>query len=355
MSASLQSIALIQGGGAMNLMPITSIPQAMPCLFFIPDNPSLSGSINTQISADSVQSIAPEIHREKIAEYLQASLSDNSKRAYLSDVAHFMTWGGSIPATPETVAGYLVAHAKTHSNSTLTRRLVSISRAHTTQGYASPVKTDLVKSTLHGIRRVHGIAQHQVSPTMKSDITAMVDNLPGLIGLRDRALLLVGFAGALRRSELVAINCTDISFVEQGMTIHIRRSKTDQTGEGRKLGIPYARGRHCPILAIKQWMSTANINSGFLFRPVTKGGKVVDVGLSAEAVANIVKKRAQAIGLDPAKYAGHSLRAGLVSSAIQAGIPAHRIQQQTNHKSLDMLSRYIREVNLFVENAGGIL
>ncbi len=302
-----------------------------------------------------MQITAPKIHHAKLTQYLQASLSDNSKRAYLNDVRHFLAWGGSIPSTPDQVAGYLVAHAETHSNATLTRRLVSLSRAHTSQGHASPTKTDLVKATLHGIRRVHGTAQHQVSPILKVDIMAMVDNLTGMIGVRDKALLLIGFAGAFRRSELVALAGADLSFVEQGLVIHIRRSKTDQTGEGRKVAIPYARGRHCPVLALKHWLSTAEISDGPIFRPITRHGHVQQSALSTEAVALIVKKRAQAIGLDPSQFSGHSLRAGLATSAAQAGVSAHKIQQQTGHKSIEMLSRYIRDANIFVDNAGSIL
>jgi integrase len=183
----------------------------------------------------------------------------------------------------------------------------------------------------------------------------MVENLTGLIGLRDKALLLVGFAGAFRRSELVAINCTDIEWVDQGMVVHIRRSKTDQAGEGRKVGLPFARGRHCPVLALKQWLEAANITSGFLFRSVTKHGHIGEAALSREAVAVIVKKRAQAIGLDSAKYSGHSLRAGLVTSAAQAGVSNWKIKSQTGHKSDAMLTRYIRDSQIFVDNAGGIL
>ena len=319
------------------------------------DNSQLSEARNADGTPDFVQITAPEIHHAKLTQYLQASLSDNSKRAYLNDVLHFLAWGGSIPSTPDQVAGYLVAHAETHSNATLTRRLVSLSRAHTSQGHASPTKTDLVKATMHGIRRVHGTAQHQVSPILKVDITAMVDNLTGMIGVRDKALLLIGFAGAFRRSELVALTDADLSFVEQGLVIHIRRSKTDQTGEGRKVAIPYARGRHCPVLALRHWLSTAGISDGPIFRAITRHGHVQPSALSTEAVALIVKKRAQAIGLDPSQFSGHSLRAGLATSAAQAGVSAHKIQQQTGHKSIEMLSRYIRDANIFVDNAGSIL
>ncbi|MFH2140169.1 MAG: site-specific integrase [Pseudomonadota bacterium] len=317
------------------------------------DKNLLSDPNNAGSAVGSVQLTALENKHDKLAEYLQASLSNNSKRAYLSDIQHFLNWGGKIPATSDVVAQYLVAHAESLSNATLSRRLVSIGRAHTSQGFAAPTKSELVKATLHGIRRVHGTAQHQVSPILKADIIAMVENLNGLIGLRNRALLLVGFAGAFRRSELVAVNCTDVSFVEQGMIVHIRRSKSDQTGHGRKIAIPYARGKCCPVFALKEWLAASQISSGAIFRPVTKHGLIQECALSPDAVAHVVKQRALAAGLDPSNYSGHSLRSGLVTSAAQAGVSANKILQQTGHRSLDMMTRYIRDANIFVDNAAG--
>jgi integrase len=317
--------------------------------FLTSDNTPFSESKN-----DSNQhQIAAQTLDATVAGYLRESLTVSSKKAYQCDLAHFIAWGGTIPATPEALARYLAAHAATHSNATLTRRLVSISRAHTSQGYDSPASSDVVKAVLHGIRRVHGTAQRQVSPILKADITSMVENLSGVIGIRDKALLLVGFAGAFRRSELIEINCTDIEWVEQGMVIHIRHSKTDQCSEGRKVAIPFARGRHCPVISLKQWLAAANITSGFLFRAVTKHGHIGESALSPEAVAIVVKKRAHAIGLDPTKFSGHSLRAGLVTSAVQAGVSSWKLKAQTGHKSDAILSRYVRDANIFIDNAAG--
>ncbi len=289
----------------------------------------------------------------QVIEYLKASLSDNSRRAYRADIEHFISWGGSIPTSPEAIARYLAEHGGKLSNATLSRRLVSISKAHTAQGMPSPTTSELVKATLKGIRRVHGTAQHQASPILKADIAAMVENLSGIIGARDKALLLVGFAGAFRRSELVALQFTDIEFVEQGMVLNIRHSKTDQVGAGRKVAIPYARGKHCPVLSLKSWLEVAAITSGPIFRSITKHGLISEAALSSESVAVIVKKRAVAVGLDPKNYSGHSLRAGLVTSAAQAGVSSWKIRQQTGHKSDAMLSRYIRDANIFVDNAAG--
>lgn len=293
--------------------------------------------------------------QESVGELVHAALSDNSRTAYQADLRHFLAWGGSIPCPPETVAHYLAAHAGQHSVATLSRRLVSIGKAHTSQNLASPTKSDLVKAVMKGICRTHGSAQRQVAPAIKEDVLAMVSGLTGIKGIRDRALLLVGFAGAFRRSELVSLTVEHVEFAKQGLLIQIPRSKTDAEGRGRRVAIPYARGAVCAVHALQAWLEASGITTGLIFRGVTRHGKICDDGLTPQAVALVVKERAQAAGLDASKYSGHSLRAGLVTSAAQAGVPAHKIQQQTGHKSLEMLSRYIRDANIFVGNAGSIL
>ena len=289
----------------------------------------------------------------EVAGYLQASLSDNSRRAYRGDLAHFLAWGGVIPAAPERVATYLAAHAGKNGVATLVRRLVSIGKAHLTQGYPSPVESELVRATMRGIRNTHGSAQRQVAPALKEDVLRMVSGLAGVKGVRDKALLLVGFAGAFRRSELVALTVADIEQAKLGLVFLLRFSKADQEGQGRKVAIPFARGAVCPVLALQQWLEISGITEGPIFRPVSRHGVVADVALSAQAVALVVKERAKAVGLDPTKFAGHSLRSGLVTSAVQLGVPSWKIRQQTGHASDAMLARYIRDANLFVDNAAG--
>jgi len=251
------------------------------------------------------------------------------------------------------VAQYLAAHAGQHAVATLARRLVSIGKAHTTQGMSLPTDNELVRATLRGIQHTHGSAQRQVAPAVKEDVLAMVANLNGVKGVRDKALLLIGFAGAFRRSELVSLTVADIEQAKQGLVIHLRRSKTDQDGRGRKVAIPFARGAVCPVVALQEWLETSGISEGPIFRPVNRHGAIADAALSAQAVALVVKERAKAVGLDPERYAGHSLRAGLVTSAAQLGVSSWKIRQQTGHASDAMLSRYIREANIFVDNAAG--
>lgn len=321
-----------------------------------PTTDQLSSSDSQKFAAnctgknDLVQSIA---RTDAIEKYLQASLANNTRKGYQSDLAHFLAWGGTIPATPETVCQYLAAHVGTLSPATLNRRVVAIGRAHTSQGLESPTKSDLVKATLRGIRRTVGTAQRQVAPATKEYLLAMVEGLGGTKGIRDRALLLVGFAGAFRRSELVAIEYRDVEFADQGLVINITRSKTDQEGQSRKVAIPYARGATCPVLSLKAWLEVSGIADGPIFRSVTRHGRIIPKPLSTQAVAEVVKHRAATIGLDPSKYSGHSLRAGLVTSAAQAGVSSWKIRQQTGHKSDAMLQRYIRDSQIFIDNAAG--
>ena len=315
-------------------------------------NQHVISAINCTKSPPPVQSIALS---EEVNQFLHAALSNNTRRSYQSDLVHFIAWGGVIPATNNMLSEYLAAHANSLSTATLARRLVSISRAHTSQALESPAKSDLVKATFRGIRRIVGSVQRQVSPVLKSNLLEMVAELRGKKGTRDRALLLIGFAGALRRSELVGIQYTDIEFVEHGLLIHLRRSKVDQEGKGRKIAIPHARGAVCAVQALKEWLAISNITEGALFRPITRHGHIYNAVLSAQAVAVIVKERASAIDLDASKFSGHSLRAGLVTSAAQAGVSSWKIKQQTGHKSDAMLNRYIRDSQIFIDNAAGAL
>ena len=299
---------------------------------------------------DSVQLIAQKMDYEK---YIHAAVSDNTRKAYQADLEHFMDYGGTIPSTPEIISQYLAKHAISHKAATLSRWLVSINKAHTSQSLLSPTSSDLVKATLRGVKRTVGTQQRQVSPILKNHLLEMVVNLSGLKGIRDRALLLIGFAGALRRSELVGLTFNDIEFVEQGLIVHLRQSKTDQIGIGRKIAIPFARGNVCPVLAFKTWLKESKIIEGPLFRPITRHGRIEKTNLSTHAVAIIVKERVKAIGLDVSKFSGHSLRAGLVTSAAQAGVSSWKIRQQTGHRSDAIVAKYIRDAKLFTDNAAG--
>lgn len=289
--------------------------------------------------------------QQKVREYLAASLASNTRTAYQNDIAHFMQCGGVIPATPESIAAYLAMIAQTLSVATLTRRVVAIGRAHSTQGLISPTKSELVTATLRGIRRINGSAQRQVAPLLKTDMMHMVQGLTGMKGARDKALLLTGFAGAFRRSELVSLQVEDVRFVHEGTVIRLRRGKTDQNGLGRDVAIPYVKGRHCPVRALQAWLTRSGIVTGALFRRINRYDHVMAQGLTPQSVALIIKQRAAVIGLDPTIYSGHSLRAGLVTEATSSGVISWKIRQQTGHKSDAMLQRYIRDSQQFVDHA----
>jgi integrase len=314
-----------------------------------PDNLPLSQAKNDPISADMALD-------ENVRSYVREAFSDNTRRAYRADLLHFQTWGGTIPATPELVARYIADHGGKLSAATLGRRLVAISKAHTSRGLQSPCATDLARATLRGVRRAHGVAQRQAKPLLVQDLLLILDRLGTKPkDLRDRALLLLGFAAALRRSELVDLDVSDIQDVPQGMVINLRRSKTDQDGEGRKIGIPYARGRHCPVHALREWLSGASITEGPAFRPVDRHGRITPERLSTQAVSEVVKSRIRVLGHNPKDYSGHSLRAGLATSAALAGLSSWKIRQQTGHASEAMLGRYIRDGELFRGNVAGNL
>lgn len=293
--------------------------------------------------------------------YIDAATAPNTRRAYRSDWEHFARWCAahgfsSLPATPETVALYLGALAAVAKVSTVQRRLTAIAKAHRAAAYDTPTKSEAVHLTMRGIRRTHGVAPTQKAPAVLADLRAMLGVLPdNLIGTRDRAILLLGFAGAFRRSELVALDVGDLAFGERGLTITLRRSKSDQEGEGAKKGIPF--GRHtltCPVTAVRDYMDMSHVSDGPLFRPVNRHGQIGENRLGGKAVALVVKRAAQAAGLDPDRYAGHSLRAGLATAAAAGGAQERDIMRQTGHRSVQMLRRYIRDGELFRDNAAAI-
>jgi integrase len=293
---------------------------------------------------------------DDVASYVRDSLAENTRRAYVSDLRHFESWGGGIPASAETVATYLAEHADRLSVATLVRRMTSVSKAHDAYAVPNPTRSELVRATMRGIKRTRGCAQREAKPLLRDDLLLVLDAMgDGLKATRDRALLLIGFAGGLRRSELVGLDVGDIERVRQGIVLHLRRSKTDQDGHGQKIGVPHGRTRWCPVAALAAWLTASAINEGAVFRPVDRHGRAHDIRLSGEAVSLVVRERVAAAGLDPAPYSGHSLRSGLATSAAQAGVSTWKIRAQTRHASDVMLGRYIRDGQLFTDNAAGAL
>jgi integrase len=290
-------------------------------------------------------------------ELIRNGKSPATIRAYRWGWRHFVTWceengREALPASPETVALYLAGTEASAKIASLQLRLVAIGQAHKTARLPNPAADELVTAAWQGLRREKGTAPLQKAPAMKSDLKAMVETLPdSLAGIRDRAILLVGFAGAFRRSELVALDMADVEFTTEGMVITVRRSKTDQEGQGHRKAIPMGLNGCCPVRALRRWLEASGIEGGPLFRGVDRHGHLQPERLSGQSVALVVKKAAAAAGLDATNYSGHSLRAGLATSAAAAGASERAIMAQTGHRNVQMVRRYIREADLFRENA----
>lgn len=310
----------------------------------------------TNTSTDRVQRALATL-TAKAEGYAESGKAGSTRRAYRADWQDFIEWTAwrglaSLPAEPTTVALYLAALAEDGKRpSTIERRRAAIAFAHKEHGEISPTHHAIVDEVIAGIRRELGAAQQGKTPAVTADIRAMVAGLSGdLRGTRDRALLLLGFAGAFRRSELVALDVEDISESEEGLLVTIRRGKTDQEGRGRLVGIPFGKQAvTCPVRAYRDWRHAAGIATGPLFLGVSPHGKLLG-RLSDKGVARTVKRAAEAAGLDPTRYSGHSLRAGLATSAASAGAFDRDIMRQTGHKRVETLYRYIRKENLFTDN-----
>ena len=285
-----------------------------------------------------------------VAGYSAAAQSDATTRSYDAGIRDFKLYGGTFPATPTMVAEYLAFMAGSLAVATLQHRLIAIHRAHIDLGLPSPVMHSLVKRTMQGIRRTLGVKQRRVTALVKDDLLEMMVHLDRQMPMRaarDKALILVGFAGAFRRSELVGLQYEDMTHFDSGVELLLRRSKTDQEGAGRTVFIPYARGSRCPVEVLKIWLVLAGIASGPLFRPINRHDQIVgNKALTPQSVALIVKASVRMMaGDDAAKnVAGHSLRAGFCTEAAMSGLQSYQIREQTGHCSDVTLARYIRPI-----------
>jgi site-specific recombinase XerD len=279
-----------------------------------------------------------------------------TRRAYRSDWQHFADWCAAhalqaLPAAPMTVGLYLTAHEAALAMATLTRRLSAIALAHRMAGHAFDTKQAAIRDVMRGLRRAKGVAQRHAealtTPLVRRVLATCASDR--LLDVRDRALLLIGFAGALRRSELVALDVADVTVAPEGLRLTLRRSKADQDGAGEVIAIGRTGTATCPVAAYEQWLTRAGLASGRAFRAVDRHGHL-GPALSTRAVAQIVQRRAAAAGLDASAFSGHSLRAGFATSAALHGIEERVIMRQTRHRSSAVLRRYIRDGDLFQRN-----
>src|SRR3990167_5319953 len=268
--------------------------------------------------------------------YQIAATSDNTRRAYQSDIRHFQNWGGQLPSTTEGVLRYLHAYAEILNPRTLARHITAIKQWHRYQNFTDPTQSPIVAKTLTGIARIHGKPKEKAAPLLPEHLIKITEYLSAqntLATMRDNALLQMGFLGALRRSELVEIKMDHIQWKPEGIEILIPKSKTDQENTGQYCAIPNGNEKLCAVRALKEWLNKAKINDGFIFRRIYKGDKISDTNLTSDAVNNILKQHAQAAGIENAvDFSSHSMRRGLATTASRDGVSIPAIMRQGRWK-----------------------
>lgn len=303
----------------------------------------------------------------RVRQYLEAAHSPNSVRAYLSDWMQIQKWAEEgdrrvWELEPADIAEYIVVMADNDARvSTIDRRLATIAKAYRAKGLNDPTKNELVRQTLRGIRRTDERPKRQMRPLELPQLQAIVLGLKGAaIDRRDRALLLLGFAGGLRRSELAGLKFEQIEHCEMGFWLYLKHRKSDQEGKGTRIPIPFGRySETCPVKAVADWgigiLGPLELGDRpecpYLFRPINRHGTIQSRPLAGRDISRIIKRRVAEIGLDPDLYGGHSLRAGLVTEALSRGAPEWVVQRQTGHASTAMLSTYNRRGDHFELNA----
>ena len=294
---------------------------------------------------------------------LQSSKASNTVRAYKSDFKDFGLFCAqngfkSLPSEPKIVSLYLT-HLSTRDMkmSTIKRRLVSIGVIHKLKGHYLDTKHPSIIENIMGIKRRKGSVQNGKKPLLISNLKALINVIDEqkkeeIKKIRDRSIILIGFSGGFRRNEIVSLDYEDLDFVEEGLKINIRRSKTDQFGEGFKKALPYFdSSEYCPVVSVKKWIDVSKIKSGALFRRFNKGSKISENRLTDQTVALLIKEYLGLAGIDNKNYSGHSLRSGFATTAAESGVEERSIMAMTGHKTSEMVRRYIKEANLFKNNA----
>ena len=294
---------------------------------------------------------------------LQSSKAKNTIRAYKSDFNDFSLFCAqngfkSLPSEPKIISLYLThLSTKDAKMSTLKRRLVSIGVIHKLKGHYLDTKHPSVMENMMGIKRRKGSNQKGKKPLLINDLKLLINvidkyNHEEIMRLRDRSIILIGFSGGFRRNEIVSLDIDDLDFVSEGLKINLKRSKTDQFGEGSVKGLPYFDNvKYCPVLSLKKWIEISKIVSGPLFKRFSKGSKLTDNRLTDQTIALLIKKYLKLAGIESKNYSGHSLRSGFATSAAESGAEERSIMAMTGHKSTEMVRRYIKEANLFKNNA----
>jgi len=293
---------------------------------------------------------------------LQNSKATNTVRAYKSDFKDFSLFcvqNGfkNLPSDPKIVSLYLThLSTKNIKISTIKRRLVSIGVIHKMKGHYLDTKHPLIIENLMGIKRRKGTVQKGKKPLLIKDLKAIIDiinqeQIEDIKKLRDKTMILVGFSGGFRRNEIVSLDVDDLEFVYEGVKITVKKSKTDQFGEGFIKALPYFENElYCPVISLKRWLNISKITKGSIFRRFTKGSNLSNNRLTDQTVALLIKEYLKLAGIDSSNYSGHSLRSGFATSAAESGVEERSIMAMTGHKSTEMVRRYIKETNLFKNN-----
>ena len=302
------------------------------------------------------------LHEETLNN-LQSSKANNTIRSYRSDFKDFGSFCAknnfkSLPTDPKIVSLYLThLSIKDAKMSTLRRRLVSIGMIHKLKGHYLDTKHPIIVENIMGISRKKGNYQRGKKPILINHLKAIIDvidkqNTTEIKKIRDKTIILIGFGGGFRRAELVSINFEDLEFVPEGVKIIIRRSKTDQFGEGMTKGLPYFTNQtYCPVQHLKKWLEISNIKSGAIFRKFNKGISLSDNRLTDQTIALLLKNYLNIAGIENKNYSGHSLRSGFATVSAESGADERSIMAMTGHKTTQMVRRYIKEANLFKNNA----
>jgi len=307
-------------------------------------------------SATAVDSrINMPVLEEKYRQYLQAATSDNTRRTYRSAIRHFEKWGGKLPSDRETITHYLVDHAETLNPRTLEVRLTAISQWHQFQGFSDPAQDSTVRKTLKGIRRTHGKPKKKAQALRLQDLAIMIRYIeqqpPSIKKTRDKALLLIGYFGGFRRSELVSIEVENLKWEPEGLIITLPKSKTDQEGEGKLRAIPYGNEFICPVASLKVWIEESEIAEGPAFRPINRWGQIQSKAMSPSSINEFLKIIGKACNFDfVVDLSSHSLRRGLTTSAAREDIDFETIKKQGGWKSDATVWEYIDEGRLFSNN-----
>tara|TARA_Y100001970_G_scaffold191459_1_gene232763 strand:+ start:209 stop:1162 length:954 start_codon:yes stop_codon:yes gene_type:complete len=303
-----------------------------------------------------------KILHEATLENLKSSKANNTLRAYKSDFKDFGAFCSrhglsSLPTEPKIVSLYLTHLSKNSKISTLRRRLVSIGMVHKLKGHYLDTKHPIIVENLMGIKRAKGSIQKGKKPLLINHLKLIINsinehNINDNKKFRDKAIILIGFGGGFRRTELISIDYEDLEFVPEGLKITLRKSKTDQFGEGMIKGLPYFDDEnYCPVINLKRWLEISNIKSGPIFRRFSKGSVLTNNRLTDQSVVLLIKEHLGLAGLDNKNFAGHSLRSGFATVAADSGADERSIMAMTGHKTTQMVRRYIREANLFKNNA----